>query len=89
MIRQSIAAAFLSIILIGAAPPPERPMILAFGDSLTAGYGLERGLGFAPQLQATLRRRAEVAERLTALEDEWLWIQAEMEREVARAAGSA
>jgi acyl-CoA thioesterase-1 len=56
MIRQSIAAALLSISLIGAAPPPERPLILAFGDSLTAGYGLERGLGFAPQLQATLRR---------------------------------
>ena len=31
-------------------------MVLAFGDSLTAGYGLEQGLGFAPQLQATLRR---------------------------------
>lgn len=30
--------------------------ILAFGDSLTAGYGLPMGQGFAPQLQATLRR---------------------------------
>ncbi len=46
---------------ISAAPPPSsgappRPLILAFGDSLTAGYGLDRGLGFAPQLQGTLRR---------------------------------
>jgi acyl-CoA thioesterase-1 len=57
MIRQSIAAALLSISLSAAAPPPERPLILAFGDSLTAGYGLDRGLGFAPQLQAALRRR--------------------------------
>ena len=32
------------------------PLILAFGDSLTAGYGLGRGLGFAPQLQDALRR---------------------------------
>lgn len=32
------------------------PLILAFGDSLTAGYGLGRGLGFAPQLQDSLRR---------------------------------
>ncbi|MCW3796262.1 arylesterase [Sphingomonas sp. BN140010] len=32
------------------------PFILAFGDSLTAGYGLGRGLGFAPQLEAALRR---------------------------------
>ncbi len=30
--------------------------ILAFGDSLTAGYGLPRGQGFAPQLQDALRR---------------------------------
>lgn len=42
-----------------AAPSASRsdaPLILAFGDSLTAGYGLDRGLGFAPQLQAALRR---------------------------------
>ena len=32
------------------------PLILAFGDSLTAGYGLGRGLGFAPQLEDALRR---------------------------------
>lgn len=37
-------------------------MVLAFGDSLTAGYGLEQGLGFAPQLQATLRRNGIKAE---------------------------
>lgn len=70
MIRRSIAAALLSMMLAGAAPPKpvatgQRPLILAFGDSLTAGYGLEQGLGFAPQLQATLRRhgiRAEVVD---------------------------
>ena len=39
---------------------PQRT-ILAFGDSLTAGYGLERGLGFAPQLQASLRRHGVAA----------------------------
>ncbi len=42
------------------APAPtvsaEAPLILAFGDSLTAGYGLGRGMGFAPQLQDALRR---------------------------------
>ena len=38
------------------APPAGEPLILAFGDSLTAGYGLGRGLGFAPQLEAALRR---------------------------------
>ena len=61
MIRRSIAAALLSITLAGAGPPPERPLILAFGDSLTAGFGLDQGLGFAPQLQATLRRQGIAA----------------------------
>jgi acyl-CoA thioesterase-1 len=56
MIRRSIATALLSIILIGASPPAPQPLVLAFGDSLTAGFGLDPGLGFAPQLQATLRR---------------------------------
>jgi len=31
--------------------------ILAFGDSLTAGFGLPRDKGFAPQLEAALRKR--------------------------------
>jgi acyl-CoA thioesterase I len=62
MIRRSIAAALLSISLVGASPPGERPLVLAFGDSLMAGYGLEPGLGFAPQLQATLRRQGIAAE---------------------------
>jgi len=61
MNRRSIAAALLSISLLGASPSPERPLVLAFGDSLTAGYGLDQGLGFAPQLQATLRRHGIAA----------------------------
>jgi len=61
MIRRSIATALLSIGLIGASPPPPRPLVLAFGDSLTAGYGLDQGLGFAPQLQAMLRRHGIAA----------------------------
>src|SRR4029453_1571910 len=62
MFRRSIAAALLSMSLMAAGPPPERPLVLAFGDSLTAGYGLDQGLGFAPQLQATLRRHGLAAE---------------------------
>jgi acyl-CoA thioesterase-1 len=62
MIRRSISAALLSILLTAAAPAPERPLVLAFGDSLTAGYGLDAGLGFAPQLQATLRRHGIAAQ---------------------------
>jgi acyl-CoA thioesterase-1 len=52
----------LAALTISAAPaPPERPLVLALGDSLTAGYGLDRGLGFAPQLQASLRRHGIAA----------------------------
>jgi ATP-binding cassette subfamily F protein 3 len=32
------------------------------------------------KLQATLKRRGEVAERVAVLEHDWLWIQAEMEK---------
>src|SRR5438034_7932874 len=31
-----------------------RPVILAFGDSLTAGYGVPRGSGYPEQLQRKL-----------------------------------
>jgi acyl-CoA thioesterase-1 len=40
----------------GAAAQGEDVHILAFGDSLTAGYGLPRDQGFAPQLEDVLRR---------------------------------
>ena len=38
--------------------------------------------GNRERLQATLKRRAEVAERIAALEDDWLWNQAQMEKAV-------
>lgn len=34
--------------------PDSRPVILAFGDSLTAGYGVPRGSGYPDRLQAKL-----------------------------------
>jgi ATP-binding cassette subfamily F protein 3 len=40
------------------------------------------------RLQATLRRRAELAARVAQLEEDWLWVQAEMEKELARVARS-
>jgi ATP-binding cassette subfamily F protein 3 len=36
------------------------------------------------RLQATLRRQAEIRARIGTLEDDWLWTQAEMEKEVNR-----
>ncbi|HEX8402324.1 MAG TPA: arylesterase [Allosphingosinicella sp.] len=46
------------LVTLGAAQPAlaRDVHILAFGDSLTAGYGLPRGQGFAPQLEDALRR---------------------------------
>ena len=51
------------IFAIAAAPAvAERPLIWAFGDSLTAGYGLAPRQGFTAQLQAALRRDGIKAE---------------------------
>jgi acyl-CoA thioesterase-1 len=50
-----------ALIAAPAGASPTKPLILAFGDSLTAGYGLDPGLGFAPQLQAMLRRHGIAA----------------------------
>lgn len=46
-----------SVTATAAGPVPARDVhILAFGDSLFAGYGLPAGQGFAPQMQDVLRR---------------------------------
>jgi acyl-CoA thioesterase-1 len=66
MYRYLMLPALLAALPAAAqAPAPaargDGPLILAFGDSLTAGYGLGRGLGFAPQLQDSLRRHGIAA----------------------------
>ncbi|HEY2381867.1 MAG TPA: arylesterase [Terriglobia bacterium] len=38
------------------SPQDSRPVILAFGDSLTAGYGVQRGSGYPDRLQEKLDR---------------------------------
>lgn len=54
-------AAFLFATLLGIAPPAHaagtgKPItLLALGDSLTAGYGLAKGEGYPPKLEAALR----------------------------------
>ena len=39
------------------------------------------------RLQADLRRRADISQRIEQLENDWLWVQAEMERAVAGTGG--
>ena len=41
---------------------PQRPLVWALGDSLTAGYGLPPAQGFTAQLQGALRRAGVPAE---------------------------
>ncbi len=53
-----LAAAAMTASVAGAAPAK---LILAFGDSLTAGYQLPPGDGFAPQLEAALRAKGVAA----------------------------
>lgn len=51
----------LLLLALPAQAAPKAPLIWAFGDSLTAGYGLPPALGFPAQLQAELRRRGVAA----------------------------
>ena len=56
-VRRLFVYAILLTALVTAAPAAARDVhILAFGDSLTAGYGLPPGQGFVPQLEENLRR---------------------------------
>src|SRR5947207_3613066 len=54
-----ITASLLSVMILMVtaqrpAPADSRPVILAFGDSLTAGYGVPRGSGYPELLQRKL-----------------------------------
>jgi acyl-CoA thioesterase-1 len=49
------------MLAMPAAAAPRAPLIWAFGDSLTAGYGLPPAQGFPAQLQAELRRQGVAA----------------------------
>ena len=49
-------AAIATMSVSGVAAAPAK-LILAFGDSLTAGYQLRPGEGFAPQLETVLRAK--------------------------------
>ena len=64
-----LRALYQSAVLIGLVSLPQAAMaktILAFGDSLTAGYQLRPGEGFAPQLEAALRARGQAVSVIPA-----------------------
>jgi acyl-CoA thioesterase-1 len=64
--KRAAAVAFIAALIAGVAVPvplhkiaasPSAPVIVAFGDSLTAGLGLPRDQSFPAQLQASLTAR--------------------------------
>ena len=59
--RRLVYALLLMIAGNAAEAAGREVHVLAFGDSLTAGYGLQPGQGFAPQLEDTLRRNGVAA----------------------------
>ena len=54
MTASRLSALVLAVALGAAAPGLAEVRILAFGNSLTAGFGLPEGEGFVPQLEAWL-----------------------------------
>lgn len=57
MYRRIVAAALLLLPYCYAAPRASVPVIDCFGDSITAGYGLDPGHAYPAVLQAELDRR--------------------------------
>lgn len=56
-----LAVVLFSLAAAPAVASPRAPLIWAFGDSLTAGYGLAPAQGFVPRLEAALRRTGVAA----------------------------
>jgi acyl-CoA thioesterase I len=57
----------LGLALLASEPAAAQPLkILALGDSLTAGYGLPPGQGFAPQLERALKESGVEAQVIDA-----------------------
>ena len=48
---------FLVLAAVLSAKPNARPVIVAFGDSLTAGFGVEPGLSYPDYLQKEIDQR--------------------------------
>ena len=68
VLRGLCGAAVALLLATGAATAAETGPIrvVAFGDSLTAGYGLPKGKGFAPRLEAALRSAGHHVEVIDA-----------------------
>ena len=57
-LRYAGVLAMVGFVLHGAPPPDTRRVIVAFGDSLTAGFGADPGASYPDFLQRELDRRS-------------------------------
>jgi acyl-CoA thioesterase I len=64
--RLFVHAALAAMFAVAAPAAAQDVHILAFGDSLTAGYGLPPGQGLVPQLEDSLRRNGVRAQLIDA-----------------------
>lgn len=66
--RRALAAALLAVLAVSAAVPPAAAAttIMAFGDSLVAGYGLSAEDAFPAQLEEALRAEGYEVEVVNA-----------------------
>jgi acyl-CoA thioesterase-1 len=53
-VRRSLIVSVLILLLAGPALAADRPVLVCFGDSITAGYGLPSGQSFPDALQRDL-----------------------------------
>ena len=56
-VRRWLIVSFLILLLAGPLLAADRPVLVCFGDSITAGYGLESGQSFPDALQRDLDSR--------------------------------
>jgi acyl-CoA thioesterase-1 len=53
-VRRRCIVSFLALLLVAPALAVDRPVIVCFGDSITAGYGLKTGQAYPDSLQDKL-----------------------------------
>ncbi|MFY9853677.1 MAG: arylesterase [Terracidiphilus sp.] len=56
-VRRSLIVSFWLLLLAAPLLAADRPILVCYGDSITAGYGLQTGQSFPDALQSDLDRR--------------------------------
>ena len=57
-VRRWFIVSFWLILLAAPLPAAERPLLVCYGDSITAGYGLQAGQSYPDALERDIERRA-------------------------------